>query len=271
MASLLEPHSTTDVATTGSAHSGAQDDGAAFLPPDRSQGIPFGLGAVEPLVISALLANANENGTAPLRARTGEATSRIVDVTLACMLLVLASPVMILCWLSIKLSGPGPILFRHMRVGWNGQPFACYKFRTMVDNAETMLEPVLNACDQSRGEWAATRKLQNDPRVTVVGRVLRRYSLDELPQLFNVLRGDMSMVGPRPIVKDEIVRYGENFLDYCSVKPGLSGLWQVSGKNSLSYEERVRLDTLYARSRSVWKDIVILWRTIPVVLLGRSS
>jgi lipopolysaccharide/colanic/teichoic acid biosynthesis glycosyltransferase len=141
----------------------------------------------------------------------------------------------------------------------------------MVDNAETMLAPVLNACDQSRDEWAATRKLYNDPRVTRVGRVLRRYSLDELPQLFNVLRGDMSMVGPRPIVKDEIERYGENFLDYCSVKPGLSGLWQVSGKNSLSYEERVRLDTLYARSKSVWKDIVILWRTIPVVLLGRSS
>jgi exopolysaccharide production protein ExoY len=271
MATLLESHSATDLATAESVHTGAQEDEAAFHRPDRNQNPPFTLGALDPLLISALLVNANENGATSLRARTGQATSRIVDVTLACMLLVLASPVMILCWLSIMLSSPGPILFRHIRIGRNGQLFACYKFRTMVDNAETMLAPVLNACDQSRGEWAATRKLYNDPRVTRVGRVLRRYSLDELPQLFNVLRGDMSMVGPRPIVKDEIERYGENFPDYCSVKPGLSGLWQVSGKNSLSYEERVRLDTLYARSKSVWKDIVILWRTIPVVLLGRSS
>lgn len=271
MASLLEPHSTTHVATTGTAHTGAQDDEAAVHRWDLNQNPPFSLEALDPLVISALFANANENGTASLRVRTGQATLRIVDVTLACMLLIFTSPVMILCWLSIMLSGPGPILFRHMRIGRNGQPFACYKFRTMVDDAETMLAPLLNECDQSRGEWAAAQKLHNDPRVTVVGRVLRRYSLDELPQLFNVLRGEMSMVGPRPIVKEEIVRYGEYFLDYCSVKPGLSGLWQVSGKNSLSYEERVRLDTLYARSKSVWKDIVILWRTIPVVLLGRSS
>lgn len=264
MASLLEPHSTTDVAT-GSAHAGSQDDEAAL-----NQGTPFSLAAAEPLVISALLADADENGSASLKAKTGQATFRIVDVTIAGTLLILMSPVMITCWLSVMLSGPGPVLFRHMRIGKNGQPFACYKFRTMVDGAETMLVPLLNECDQSRSEWAATHKLQNDPRITVVGRVLRRYSLDELPQLFNVLIGNMSFVGPRPIVQEEIVRYGEFFRDYCSVKPGLSGLWQVSGKNALSYDERVRLDTQYARSKSVWKDIVILWRTIPVVLFGRS-
>ena len=267
MASLLEPHSAADLAPE-SAHADSPRDEAAFIRPDPNQGAPFSLAAAEP---ASLLADADKNGSASLKAEAGRPIFRIVDVTLACMLLVFMSPIMILCWLSVKLSGPGKALFRHMRIGRNGQPFACYKFRTMVDNAETMLAPLLNECDQSRGEWTATQKLRDDPRVTVAGRVLRRYSLDELPQLFNVLRGDMSMVGPRPIVKDEIVRYGVYFLDYCSVKPGLSGLWQVSGKNSLSYEERVRLDTQYARSKSVWKDIVILWRTIPVVLLGRSS
>jgi exopolysaccharide production protein ExoY len=270
MASLLEPHSTADMATE-TAHADLQDDEAAFIRPDRNQGTPFSLAAAEPLVISALLADADKSGSASLKAKISQATFRVVDVTLAGTLLILTSPIMITCWLSVKLSGPGQALFRHMRIGKNGQPFACYKFRTMVNGAEAMLIPLLNDCDQSRSEWAATQKLQNDPRITRVGRVLRRYSLDELPQLFNVLIGNMSFVGPRPIVKEEIVRYGEFFLDYCSVKPGLSGLWQVSGKNSLSYEERVRLDTQYARSKSVWKDIVILWRTIPVVLLGRSS
>lgn len=270
MASLLEPHSAADLAPD-SAHADLHHDETAFIQPDRNQRAPFVLAAADPLLISALLADADEKGPASLKAENGKPIFRIVDVTLACILLILASPVMIICWLSVKLSGPGKALFRHMRIGRNGQPFACYKFRTMVENAETMLVPLLNESDQSRGEWAVSQKLHNDPRVTAVGRILRRYSLDELPQLFNVLRGDMSMVGPRPIVKDEIARYGVHFFDYCSVKPGLSGLWQVSGKNSLSYEERVRLDTQYARSKSVWKDIVILWRTIPVVLLGRSS
>lgn len=270
MASLLEPHSNTDVAT-GSAHADSQVDESVFIQSVRNQGAPFSLAAAEPLVIPTLPTDADENYSESLKANIRQATFRVVDVMIACTLLILMSPIMITCWLFVVLSGPGPVLFRHMRIGKNGQPFACYKFRTMVDGAEAMLAPLLNECDQSRSEWTATYKLQNDPRVTAVGRVLRQYSLDELPQLFNVLIGNMSFVGPRPIVKEEIVRYGEFFLDYCSVKPGLSGLWQVSGKNSLSYEERVRLDTQYARSKSLWKDIVILWRTIPVVLLGRSS
>lgn len=271
MAFRLDQLSTSDSAS-GTTYPGSQlDEGRLIL---RSKANPdlglFNFPVAEPLVIIAPPADAEEHDSASLKYKIDQATFRISDVTIAFTLLALLAPVMILCWLLIMFSGPGPVVFAHMRIGRNGQTFPCYKFRTMVDGAEAMLTQILNECGQSRSEWLASHKLQNDPRVTAVGRVLRRFSLDELPQLFNVLLGEMSMVGPRPIVNEEIPRYGEFFRDYCSVRPGLSGLWQVSGKNSLAYDERVRLDTQYARSKSVWMDIVILWRTIPVVIFGRS-
>lgn len=267
---LRDPLSGSDGAVA-SPFVDSQDDERHLLRPDQAgRASLFNHSIAESLVVSASPEDAEEYDPASLRRRIDKATFRIVDVAIAGTLLVLLSPVMILCWCLITLSGPGPAIFAHVRIGKNGQPFPCYKFRTMVDGAEAMLERLLNECEQSRSEWAATHKLQNDPRITLVGRALRRFSLDELPQLFNVLAGDMSMVGPRPIVKEEIARYGEFFADYCSVRPGISGLWQVSGKNAISYDERVRLDIHYARSKSVWMDIVILWRTIPVVLLGRS-
>jgi exopolysaccharide production protein ExoY len=270
MAFRVDPLSDADCETGGS-HLDSQDGERVLRRLDQTGGVGlFSLPVAEWLVVCAPPADVDEHYSVSLPHKIDEIAFRFADVILAAALLLLMSPVMILCWISVLLSGPGPAVFAHMRIGKNGQPFACYKFRTMVDGAEVLLQRLLSECEQSREEWAATQKLQNDPRITLVGRVLRRFSLDELPQLFNVLVGDMSMVGPRPIVKEEIGRYGEFFSDYCSVKPGLSGLWQVSGKNGLSYDERVRLDTEYARSKSLWLDALILWRTIPVVFLGRS-
>ena len=141
----------------------------------------------------------------------------------------------------------------------------------MVQDADTAIEQVLRISTQNRQEWAALHKLKRDPRVTPVGAFLRRYCLDELPQLINVLAGEMSIVGPRPIVAAEIERYGVNFAAYCSVKPGLTGLWQVSGRHSLPYPQRVELDAQYARSKTLSLDLLIIWRTVPIVLRGENQ
>jgi len=193
---------------------------------------------------------------------------RAFDVALATACLMLLWPLMLATALFVWLSGPGPIIFRHVRVGRDGMPFVCFKFRTMNKQAEKLLTELLGTCGTLRHEWQSNQKIRRDPRVTRVGQLLRRYSIDELPQLFNVLLGDMSMVGPRPIVEAEIDRYGVNFADYCRVKPGITGLWQISGRNCLSYERRVELDSLYARNRSLRGDVAIVIRTVPVVLRG---
>lgn len=206
------------------------------------------------------------------RVSAGPSTSvRLLDVTVASLMLLLVLPLMAVCSLVVRLSGPGPVLFRQVRIGRDGRPFTCFKFRTMVVCAEAAIEQVLCASEASREEWAASQKIRCDPRVTRAGRYIRRYCLDELPQLFNVLRGEMSIVGPRPIVADEIHRYGANFSDYCSVNPGLTGLWQVSGLHALPYSDRVRLDAKYAASKSLRLDLLILWRTIPIVLFGQNE
>ena len=184
----------------------------------------------------------------------------------ACLLLLW--PVMIVAALCVRMSGPGPIIFRHVRVGRDGSRFVCLKFRTMEVRADVLLTELLGTCGTLRKEWQSSQKILRDPRVTRVGHVLRRFSIDELPQLFNVLRGDMSLVGPRPIVDAEISRYGANFAEYCSVKPGVTGLWQISGRNCLSYERRVELDSHYARTRTLAGDLSIILRTVPVVLRG---
>ncbi len=172
---------------------------------------------------------------------------------------------------AIVRESPGPVLYRQRRIGFNGREIRVYKFRTMVQDAERVLEECLARDASLCREWRDSRKLKDDPRITRVGRWLRKYSLDELPQLLNVLRGEMSLVGPRPIVAEEVSRYGELYGVYTRARPGLTGLWQISGRNDLSYEERVTLDAYYISNWSVWLDIYILTRTLPVVLRGEGA
>lgn len=200
--------------------------------------------------------------------------SRIVkgafDQVTAAVLLLLLAPLMTVLALLTRMDG-GPALYRHRRIGAGGQTFDCLKFRTMVQDADQVLHRVLSEDPIAAAEWQATQKLRNDPRITPVGRFLRRSSLDELPQLLNVLRGEMSLVGPRPIVQAEVGRYGESIDYYYEAKPGLTGLWQVSGRNDTSYDRRVRLDVWYVRNWTLWHDIAILLKTIPAVFLQRGA
>lgn len=209
-----------------------------------------------------------EAGT--FQSRSGDLANRLLDILVASVLLSLTLPLMMVCALAILCSGSGPIVFRHRRIGRDGREFVCLKFRTMLPDAERLIDRVLNADPEAKSDWSAVQKLHSDPRITPVGRFLRRYCLDELPQLFNVLAGDMSVVGPRPIVAAEISRYGPKYHDYCVVKPGLTGVWQTSGSHSLPYEERVRLDSEYARSKRVRTDLIILLKTVSVVLRGQN-
>ena len=192
-------------------------------------------------------------------------SKRVFDVVGALGLIVLFLPLMAVVYALIRLDG-GPAVFAHARVGANGRRFKVLKFRTMVQDADTVLAELLARDAAARAEWERDFKLQNDPRITGVGRFLRRSSLDELPQLFNVLAGSMSLVGPRPIVHAEVSRYGAAIADYYRCKPGLTGLWQVSGRNDVSYAERVALDSLYVRSWSFWADIWLMFRTVGVVI-----
>jgi Undecaprenyl-phosphate galactose phosphotransferase WbaP len=177
----------------------------------------------------------------------------------------------LLIGLLVRLESPGPIFYGHHRVGRGQRKFRIWKIRTMKTNADELLRIVLAKDGNLREEWTRDRKLRNDPRITRVGRFLRKTSLDELPQLWNVLRGEMSLVGPRPIVEEEVAAYGQNFSLYCRVTPGLTGLWQVSGRNAVSRRDRVRLDSYYVRNWSPWLDLHILARTASVVLTGAGA
>ncbi|WP_112335824.1 sugar transferase [Rhizobium miluonense] len=202
---------------------------------------------------------------------TGGVLKRIFDVSTALTALVLISPLFLLLMLLVKLSDPGPVFYGHRRIGHNGKTFRCLKFRTMVVNGDKVLHSYLQANPKALEEWRATRKLQNDPRVTTVGSVLRKLSLDELPQLINIIRGEMSVVGPRPVVEDELERYETAAIYYLQSRPGLTGLWQVSGRNDVSYESRVAFDTHYVKNWSLSSDMVIIAKTIPAVCLSRGS
>ncbi|WP_243652635.1 sugar transferase [Novosphingobium sp. PhB165] len=195
---------------------------------------------------------------------------RAFDIVIASLAILALLPLILLTALAIRASSNGPVLFVQQRVGHGGRPFPCFKFRSMVRNAQDVLERLLVESEEARNEWAMDQKLRRDPRITPVGRFLRKSSLDELPQLFNVLAGHMSIVGPRPIIASEIPRYGHRFDAYCSVKPGLTGLWQVSGRNAVSYEARVRLDARYAMRKSLTYDLTICLRTVPAVLASRG-
>ena len=181
------------------------------------------------------------------------------------MLLVLSPLMLLVAWLTWRRDGV-PIFFAHYRVGRGGKLFRCLKFRTMYRESEQMLADLLRDNAQAREEWQRDQKLSNDPRITPVGHFLRRTSLDELPQLFNVLRGEMVLVGPRPITVAELTRYGRVRWHYLSVRPGITGLWQVSGRNDTTYDERVALDRSYVEQRTLWLDLQILFKTVGVVL-----
>ena len=197
--------------------------------------------------------------------------SRWLDVMLAAMLVVFLAPVLLIVAGLVWITDPGPIVFAHRRIGRDGRSFDCLKFRSMCIDAEERLRQLLDSDADLRAAWERDHKLPRDPRVTRIGAFLRVTSLDELPQLFNVLRGDMSLVGPRPIVEAEVRRYGRYIRHYCSVKPGLTGVWQISGRSSTTYRRRVAADVLYARLRSIGLDMRILAATVPAVVTGRGS
>lgn len=196
-------------------------------------------------------------------------SKRGLDILGASCLLALLSPLLLVITLLILKDGK-QVLFGHRRIGAGGRQFKCWKFRSMVPNAEQVLHDVLARDPVARAEWEKDFKLRNDPRITAIGKFLRSTSLDELPQLINVLMGEMSLVGPRPIVADEIVRYGAAFHDYTRCRPGITGIWQVSGRNDTGYRQRVHFDQQYARHSTFGGDIAILLRT-PVAVLRRSG
>jgi Undecaprenyl-phosphate galactose phosphotransferase WbaP len=195
---------------------------------------------------------------------------RVIKRALDIILVILASPVLLLLFLTIaaavRFTSPGPVLFSHRRIRKHGKFFSMWKFRTMCLDSQQVLEDYLAANPKARKEWRETHKLKHDPRVTRVGAFLRRMSLDEVPQFWNVFQGTMSLVGPRPIVAAEVEKYGDYFEEYCKVKPGLTGLWQVSGRNEVSYEERVQLDCKYVRTWSLLGDAKIMSRTLSSVV-----
>lgn len=195
---------------------------------------------------------------------------RTLDIAGSLTIGLVFSPLILIIAVRMRLQG-GPILFRHRRIGQGGQAFDCLKFRTMVPNAEQLLHDLLERDPEAKAEWLRDHKLRHDPRVTRLGRFLRKTSLDELPQLWNVLRGEMSLVGPRPIVKEEMLRYGRYVRTYLIARPGITGLWQVMGRNDTDYRRRVVLDTYYARKHTLLMDLQILLKTVKVVLWGRGA
>jgi len=196
---------------------------------------------------------------------------RILDLTIASLALIFLLPLMLVVAVICKVQDGGPILFAQSRCGSNGRRFACLKFRSMVVDADARLAQLLKVDPCARAEWEATHKLTNDPRITRCGRFLRASSIDELPQLFNVIRGEMSLVGPRPIVPNEMVRYGRYMADYNRILPGITGLWQISGRSDTTYRRRVALDVLYTRKRSLRVYLYILVMTVPAVLVRKGA
>ena len=195
----------------------------------------------------------------------------IFDYVLTITGTIVISPILIVIALWIYKDSPGPVIFKHRRIGKNGKEFNCYKFRSMCVDAKEKLEQLLKTNPEAKAEWEKDFKLKNDPRITKSGAFLRKTSLDELPQIFNVLKGEMSLVGPRPIIKDEMERYGEYIDDYLMVKPGITGMWQVSGRSDTGYKERVQLDSWYVRNWSVWLDVMLLWRTMKIVVQRKGA
>jgi Undecaprenyl-phosphate galactose phosphotransferase WbaP len=198
-------------------------------------------------------------------------TKRFMDVVLTLVGGVLLLPLLFYIAVAVKLSSRGPVLYANERIGRDGRRFRMWKFRSMFTNGDAVLEYYLDAHPEHREEWETTQKLKWDPRITRIGRFIRKTSLDELPQLWNVLRGEMSLVGPRPILLEEEAKYGEYYALYTMVKPGITGMWQVSGRSNTSYEERLQLVAYYVRNWSLWLDIYLLLKSVRIVLFGRGA
>jgi len=206
-----------------------------------------------------------------LAMRRNKIYKRIFDLVCTICGGLLILPIIAIVALLVAIDNKGNVIFAHRRIGKDGKEFPCYKFQSMVPNAQEILQDYLAKNPEARKEWEESFKLTNDPRVTKLGGFLRKTSLDELPQLWNVIRGDMSLVGPRPIVKKEIERYGEYFREYAMVLPGITGMWQASGRSDTTYEERVEMDTWYVRNWSVWLDIMYLAKTFTAVIFGKGA
>jgi exopolysaccharide production protein ExoY len=200
----------------------------------------------------------------------GNQLKRVIDFVLALFVILLLSPLLTFCYLAVLSTTRRDPIFRHRRVGFGGRCFDCYKFRTMEEWSQDEFLAHLDKNPSAIGEWLTTHKLTNDPRVTPLGSVLRKSSLDELPQLFTVLKGDMSLVGPRPITARELGRYSGKALTYLSCRPGITGLWQISGRSSTSFRRRVTCDVFYARNWSLWFDLEILIKT-PLAVMETNN
>jgi len=211
-----------------------------------------------------------EDALPVIRRSPYEPFKRLFDFCFAVVLLPFLLPLMGLIAVLIKMDSQGPVLFSGIRIGKSGRRFNCYKFRTMVENAEEMLSDLLKDSDVKR-EWKKNIKLKNDPRITSIGFFLRKFSLDELPQIFNVLKGDMSFVGPRPILEEEVVKYGSFIETYESQRPGITGLWQISGRNDSDYSQRIRLMIDYLERINPVLDLKIILKTLPAVLSRRGA
>ena len=221
--------------------------------------IPYEVISKEPSSLPAVEIIRNQS-------RSGRTLKRIGDIIFSMIILTLGSPIFISIAILVKLSSPGSVFYIQKRVGRNYREFGCIKFRTMYKDADDLLPNLLEKYPLMRKEFEKDFKLRQDPRITKLGRFLRRSSLDELPQFFNVLKGEMSVVGPRPIVSNEIIKYSLFMEEVISVRPGLTGLWQVSGRNNLSYKKRVELDLFYARNRNFLLDLEIIILTLGVLL-----
>ncbi len=229
-------------------------------------------GYVEPVRHAALQHSVLKWRSAPPSADVvGGATKRAADIAISAVALLLLLPLMFGIALMVRATSRGPIFFGHERVGFGGRRFRCYKFRTMVADGDRVLDEYLDRFPAEREVWLAERKLHNDPRVTPLGAVLRKLSIDELPQLYNIIAGHMSIVGPRPVVADELQNYGNSAVHYLRTRPGLTGLWQISGRNDTSYRERVVMDRLYVQRWSILLDLRIVVMTIPAVLTSRGA
>ncbi|MCP2732338.1 sugar transferase [Limnofasciculus baicalensis] len=201
----------------------------------------------------------------------GNFAKRLFDVAFSLSVLILFSPVYLVLALLIAISSPGPIFYIQERVGKDYKPFGCLKFRTMVENADEILLDIMASSPALRQEFEDNFKLKQDPRITMIGRFLRLTSLDEFPQFWNVLKGDMSVVGPRPLVPEELPRYGRYMEKVLTIRPGITGLWQVSGRNDIPYDRRVQMDVYYVNSRNFWLDFWLVMKTIGVIVFPKNN
>lgn len=220
---------------------------------------------VQPLVLG------DSNKSLLFQGLDADFAKRLFDILFSLSVLILFSPVYLLLCLLIAISSPGPIFYVQKRIGKNYKPFGCIKFRTMVTNAEEILQEMMEKSPDLRQEFQDNFKLKNDPRITWIGRFLRVTSLDEFPQFWNVLKGDMSVVGPRPLVAEELFMYGRYMDKVLTIQPGITGLWQVSGRNDIPYERRIKIDVYYVSFRNFWMDLWIVVKTIGVVIFPNNN